>query len=207
MVEQIQMPGQEGGLGRQEGRNRFQFSVLDVAMLFALHAAVINGTMELYRSAGTARDPVRGGLRQIGAKSEGGKIGKTPKSIPPAPPPAPVVTVIGGRGFTAFWFRRFAACVIVGSLAIVISFFGTAVVLKNASQCVRRSVPRLAAAIVSLLFLAALSELTYIQHNPETPDSSRDSCRLVGDGASNCGGLYNRGHRNRASSQRVPPSP
>lgn len=159
------MRGQEAGLGREEGRNRFQFSVLDIAILLALHAVVINGTLELYRGWGTERDPYRGGLRQIGVPVDGSQ----PRPLPPESPRDRVVTVIGGdMRFTEHWVRRFATCVIVGSLAIVISFFGTALVVKNANQDVCRVIPRWAAALVSLLFLAGLSELNYLQHHPES---------------------------------------
>ena len=164
-VERIHKRGPGGVSAREECRNRFQFSVLDIALLLAVHAVVINGVQELYRGWGTERD-YRGGLRNI--RIESGKIGKMPLSIPPEPPPAPVVTVIGGRGFTAFWLRRFTTCVIVGSLVLLISFFGTALVLKNTGPHARRAVPRLATSFTCLFYLGALSWLNYIQHNPES---------------------------------------
>jgi len=138
---------------------RFQFSMLDLAILLALHAVAISATLELYRSWSTDSTPdYSGGLRQIGGPPR-----------PPPPPEAPVVAVIGGgMRFTAFWLRRFAGCVIVGSLAILISFFGIALLLKNANQHVRPAGPRLAAALVCLLFVVALSGFTYICHSPES---------------------------------------
>jgi hypothetical protein len=78
-----------------------------------------------------------------------------------------VVAVIGGDiEFTTYWLRRFVKCIVVGSTTIVISFFGTALLVRNAGPHVRRAVPRLIAALTCLLYLAALSWLTYIQHNP-----------------------------------------
>jgi cytochrome bd-type quinol oxidase subunit 2 len=158
MVQLNDFGGQKMASSRKASPCRFQFSAFDLAMLLALHAVAINGTLELYRSGSTEHDP-RSMNRVVWS---GG-------SWPPEVPGAPVVNVVGGRmRVTTFWFRRFAICAIVGSLAILISLFGSAAALKSASQDVRRAAPRLAAALVCLLFVSVLSGLTYAQHNPES---------------------------------------
>jgi hypothetical protein len=132
---------------------RFRFGVFDIALLLALHAVAINGTLELYRGESFDRDP-RGGLRALGT---------------PPPPEPPVVAVIGGgTRFTAFWLRRFAAWVAAGVLGIWISFLTAALVLRNAGPHLRRAGPRLAAALACLLVLAALAGISYLCTHPES---------------------------------------
>ena len=130
---------------------RFQFGLVDVAFLFALHAAIVNGTVEIYRVGGTDSDP-----RSLN------RVEWVGGSWPPELPNAPVVVEIGsGMRFTAFCFRRFLAWLIGGVLAILISYFGTALLLTTASRPVRRAGPRLAASVACLMFAAALSAITY----------------------------------------------
>jgi len=162
-IEPSRAPEQPPPL-RSERSRRFQFGVFDLAVLLALVAVAINGIIELYRDSATDRD-FRGGLRQIGTPLDG----SPPPALRPEPPRDRVVAVIGpGMRFTAFWLRRFATCVIVTLLGSVLSFLATALVLRNSGSRLRRALPRLAAALVCLLFLAALSELNYLQHHTES---------------------------------------
>jgi hypothetical protein len=128
--------------------NPFQFSLIDLTLLIALHAVALSGTIQIFRSLPTSSFP---------RKNDG-------FAIPPHlqhEEPVQYVVLEGINRFTPRWLRRFVVSILTGSVAILLSFFVAARAVKGAGDFVRLAFPRFAASLGCLAFVFYYSFWAY----------------------------------------------